>query len=317
MKLTRVLRYGMAGKDIKQLQIRLAELKYADYMATGNFGPQTLKSVKKFQNDNGLSIDGIVGPKTWSYLFSSVVTHNVQPIIVKKSEFKYKPSEITKDGLEIYDAIMSDSEYMKSKTKKKVIYLHHTAGSHRPDRTISSWDKVDDDGKIVRVGTHYVIGRESSEGDLMWDGRVFRAFDDDYWAWHLGVGGSSRNSEAISIEINNYGYLTKSDSGEYINYVGSSIPESNVVDLGKEWRGYRYWQKYTDNQIESLRKLIIYLIEKHGILIEHGIYDWNWFDYNESYLDNGQRGLRTHAQVRKDKRDCFPQKELIDMLNTL
>jgi hypothetical protein len=28
-------------------------------------------------------------------------------------------------------------------------------------------------------------------------------------------------------------------------------------------------------------------------------------------------GLRSHGQVRKDKFDLFPQKELIDMLNRL
>jgi peptidoglycan hydrolase-like protein with peptidoglycan-binding domain len=34
----------------------------------GIFGPQTESAVKDFQEDTGLSVDGIVGPFTWSYL---------------------------------------------------------------------------------------------------------------------------------------------------------------------------------------------------------------------------------------------------------
>ena len=34
----------------------------------GIFGNKTLTAVKQFQKDNGLSVDGIVGPKTWGKL---------------------------------------------------------------------------------------------------------------------------------------------------------------------------------------------------------------------------------------------------------
>ena len=319
MKLTRLLRYGMAGKDIKHLQTRLKELKYADYMATGNFGPQTLKSVKSFQNDNGLAVDGIVGNKTWSYLFSNSVNSNSGPIrVTPKKPFSLKPDELTPNGLEIYEQTMPDGEYVKKKTKKKIIYLHHTAGSHRPDWVIASWGRDrDKNGKPIRVATHYVIGRRSNGGDPTWDGKVFRAYDDSYWAWHLKAGNSKLDSEAIAIEMCNYGWAKKLPTGEFINWVGSEIPASEIVDLGEEFRDYRYYQKYTNAQIESLRKLLIYLMTKHDIKIEHGIYDWNWFSYDSSYKQPGQEGLRTHVNVRKDKTDCFPQKELIDMLNSL
>ncbi|CAG7581342.1 MAG: putative N-acetylmuramoyl-L-alanine amidase [uncultured marine phage] len=320
MKLSRLLRYGMAGKDIKHLQIRLGELKYADYLATGNFGPKTLKSVKKFQNDNGLSVDGVVGNKTWTYLFSGTIKpNNNEPIrVTPRKKFSLKPDEITPNGLEIFEQIMPDGEYVKKKTKKKIIYLHHTAGSHRPDWVIASWGRDrDKNGKPIRVATHYVIGRRSNGGDTTWDGKVFRAYDDNHWAWHLKAGNSKLDSESIAIEICNYGWAKKLDNGQFINWVGSEIPASEIVDLGEEFRDHRYYQKYTNEQIESLRKLIIYLTEKHDIDIEHGIYNKNWFGYDSTYLEPGQRGLRTHVHVRKNKSDCFPQNELIDMLNSL
>ena len=49
--------------------------------------------------------------------------------------------------------------------------------------------------------------------------------------------------------------------------------------------------------------------------IESGIYDENWFNYDQKWFSLG--GLRTHTQVRKDKFDLFPQPELIQMLNSL
>ena len=45
------------------------------------------------------------------------------------------------------------------------------------------------------------------------------------------------------------------------------------------------------------------------------MYTDEWFDYNESWFKNG--GIRSHSQVRKDVLDLFPQKEMIQMLNSL
>jgi len=34
----------------------------------GSFGPSTLQAVRDFQSENGLTVDGIVGPATWRVL---------------------------------------------------------------------------------------------------------------------------------------------------------------------------------------------------------------------------------------------------------
>ena len=54
----RVLRRGMTGEDVKELQTLLG------ITADGQFGKATEKSVKIFQLDHGLKVDGIVGPVT-------------------------------------------------------------------------------------------------------------------------------------------------------------------------------------------------------------------------------------------------------------
>jgi hypothetical protein len=60
----RVLRQGMTGPAVLQLQHRLAALKYYPGPADGRFGPDTLQGVWAFQMVQGLGPTGVVGPAT-------------------------------------------------------------------------------------------------------------------------------------------------------------------------------------------------------------------------------------------------------------
>ena len=62
-----VLRQGSNGGAVKILQIGLNGIGYG-LVGDGVFGPATDKAVRRFQSDRGLSVDGIVGPKTWDAL---------------------------------------------------------------------------------------------------------------------------------------------------------------------------------------------------------------------------------------------------------
>ena len=72
--LTRTLKKGSKGDDVKQLQKTLIELGYSvgKYGADKNFGNDTKNAVKKFQKAKGLTQDGKVGKNTahklgWTY----------------------------------------------------------------------------------------------------------------------------------------------------------------------------------------------------------------------------------------------------------
>ena len=178
--------------------------------------------------------------------------------------------------MEIKKLHLPDDEYFPEETNKKSIILHHTAGSHRPDWVVSSWDRdKTKGGKSLRVATHYVIGGKSlSSQDFTWDGVMVEALDLKYWAHHLGTkntNNSDLNKQSIGIEICNYGLLTKTQKGEYFTYVQSKVPEEDVIDLGKNWRGYRYYHNYTDKQIESLKYVIELCSEKYHIDVCKGI----------------------------------------------
>lgn len=74
----RTLKRGSKGTDVITLQKRLMELGYAlpNYGADGDFGNETVNAVKAFQREhkdaNGkkLTVDGVVGSKTWAALFA-------------------------------------------------------------------------------------------------------------------------------------------------------------------------------------------------------------------------------------------------------
>lgn len=66
---TRMLKYGCRGDDVKELKAALKKKGYGGLdLKNGNFYGSTKKVVKAFQRDNGLTIDGIAGPKTYATL---------------------------------------------------------------------------------------------------------------------------------------------------------------------------------------------------------------------------------------------------------
>lgn len=60
---------GAQGAAVQQAQCYL-NLTTADshIPEDGDFGPVTEQAVKKFQGCAGITVDGLVGPETWSYL---------------------------------------------------------------------------------------------------------------------------------------------------------------------------------------------------------------------------------------------------------
>ena len=62
------LRYGSRGIDVQFLQHILTSNGYNIGAIDGIFGTKTLDAVKMLQLKNGLSVDGIVGQKTWAVL---------------------------------------------------------------------------------------------------------------------------------------------------------------------------------------------------------------------------------------------------------
>jgi N-acetyl-anhydromuramyl-L-alanine amidase AmpD len=304
-----LLKKGSTGQEVKDLQ------KALGIGADGIFGPGTAAAVYQFQLEHNLTADSIVGSKTWEAL--GIDTD--QSSSAEESEY------VTKDGLVIDKEYLDKDQYVRDYGKIEPLgfFIHHTAGWDNPYKTIRSWN-TDTRG---RVATQYVIGGTNVKGkEAKYDGVVVECFPNNYLGWHLGkVGKFAISKFSGGVELNNFGYLTKKGD-KYYTYVNTEVKPEFVCDLGYEFRGHQYWHAYSDKQIESLRLLLSHLKDIYpkmdlvnGLpkLLKEGVHPKDAFEFNEDAYNAKQFGLWTHTNVRKDKFDCFPQPELVEMLKNL
>jgi hypothetical protein len=126
------------------------------------------------------------------------------------------------------------------------------------------------------------------------------------------------HTHSVGIEVCNFGYI---DNGK--TYAGTVAHESQIVRLAKEFRGHREWHRYSNTQIESLRKWILYIADRDNIDVRDGLVEEikkngaDGFEFNEQAFYGKRKGMWTHTNTRKDKVDMFPQQELLDMLLSL
>lgn len=202
------------------------------------------------------------------------------------------------------------TQYMAEETKKKQIYLHHTAGNPSGENVFNWWASNPE-----RVATCVAISGPGSN-----DGEIVQGFSSKYWGYHLGVkpgvfrkqGLSWRNLDkfALGIEICNWGQLSERN-GKFYNYVGGEV--TDVIKLDKQYKGFIYFHNYSDAQIESVRQLLLLWKDKYGIPLTYNEDIW---DVTKRAL-SGEPGVYTHNSVRSDKIDIYPHPKMIQMLKSL
>lgn len=83
--LTKLLKFGTGyggyDKEVAQVQTMLKELGYYKGKIDGQFGSLTLDAVKRFQRDNNLLVDGIVGNQTYTRLLQVYNAYKKAPYI--------------------------------------------------------------------------------------------------------------------------------------------------------------------------------------------------------------------------------------------
>jgi N-acetyl-anhydromuramyl-L-alanine amidase AmpD len=205
------------------------------------------------------------------------------------------------DTSKIVQVRLKDTQYYQEEFPKKQIVIHHTVSNGNAKNVIAWWGKTP-----ARIGVAFVIDRE---------GIIHQCFSSKHWAHHLGIKGAKNkqlNQQSIGIELCAWGSLKRSDlkSGivaQLTSSTGTVVPTNEVIELDKPFRGSKYYQKYTDKQMNSLQILLNYLCETYNI---PNTYNADMWDYSRSAM-NGSPGIWTHVSFRKDKSDCFPQIELI------
>ena len=292
----KLIKKGSTGDKVRDIQ------KHLDLTVDGIFGDKTERAVIQFQYKNALVTDGIVGPKTWAMLFG--LTTDVQESLG------------ISHGIEINNHMLPKGEYLPGPTQKEWLFIHHTAGWHNPYRTVDHWSG-DNRG---RIATEFVMGGPSiHNNDFQYDGDIVRCLPDGAYAWHLGRNGlHEMHTNSVGIEVCNFGYLKDGRT-----YAGSTVHENHIVELDKKFKGYKFWHKYSDAQIESLRKLILFIADRDNIDVRKGLPELikqkgaEAFEWNEDAYYGRIKGLWSHSNTNKGKSDMFPQENLLTMLTEL
>lgn len=212
--------------------------------------------------------------------------------------------------MKIIQSPLPDNQYYKVAQNKKIIVLHHTVSGDGVAGDISWWKTTPE-----KIATAYIVDR---------NGDVHQTFDDKYWAHHLGittaqlkkfgsnVSNQRLNELSVGIEIDSWGGLTEKN-GKWFNAGGKEMPSDKVAVLDKPYRGFKAFEKYTKEQIASVKDLLLMLSKKYSISLK---YNDNMFEFNERAV-KGYHGVWSHTSFRPDKSDVFPDKDLIAMLKTL
>lgn len=223
----------------------------------------------------------------------------------KLKEIEEVKVELTKE-VPIVNKFLNEGQWLKEKSKKNQIVLHHSV-SPSVDSLFNWWNQ--DKG---RIGTAYSIDK---------DGTIYSHFPDDEWAYHLYINSPgnkvtrglkrfsvNRDKESIGIELVSAGGLTLKEGKWYSSY-GTVVPDENVIETN--YRGYKGFEKYTPQQLASLKFLLESLCKKYNIP-----YTIPTFDVEDNAL-KGKSGIYSHTSYRTDKSDCYPDTDLIQVLNSL
>lgn len=290
----------------------------------------SFQALAKSHLDKTISIDGWWGPHTENTLKElqqtvmfnggKTVEGQLQQAIeyLQLKDLNLERVGVPKHGIEFHyawdetndlDQGKGHSAFYWESTVKDTIVWHHAASDTTAQRLASFFSRKD-------YATHFGVSR---------DGRIVQMAPIDHWSWHLNMGGNfvlPQNAEwrmarrTIGIELMSYGALEEKN-GIFYSSTRRVVPRDEVEDLGFYFRGYRYFQKYTPQQIESCEWLMRYFYselpafkkryDNYNILV-----DDNWFDYSFDAV-NGRRPMFPHSAVRA-KTDIYPSRAFMDML---
>jgi N-acetyl-anhydromuramyl-L-alanine amidase AmpD len=194
-------------------------------------------------------------------------------------------------------------EFFGGPEQKTGIAIHHTVGGSAA--STFNWWKNDSQ----MIGTAYIIER---------DGTVFEVFDPAAWAWQFGLrwGRATKirfERRFIGIELASEGGLIESEGTLYcFDRISQRTAKrwEEAFDFGEDYRGYRYFDRYEEAQIDALLELVERLCIQFQI--KRRVPD-GFIDCHGEAL-TAFEGIIGHAMVRKDKTDPVPDRSLWDRL---
>jgi len=211
------------------------------------------------------------------------------------------------------------TRYERKVYPKKQIVLHHTVSGDGITGDIKHWENW------RSVSTAFILDR---------DGTINQLFSSKYWAYHLKAGNTTLDKQSIAVELDSWGGLIAGDDtlkqfgkrrdgspnmihtepGKFYATYGNSV-KCPMTHYPTGYRGYKYYESYTDEQIRSVGELILLWHERYKIPLTYHEDMWNVSKRAKA----GEPGVWSHVSYRQPsaKQDCHPQPELIAMLKTI
>jgi hypothetical protein len=167
----------------------------------------------------------------------------------------------------VEQCFLPKGEYVDFDCEKTQLVWHLTAGGPNGHVVKKMWQG----DKLGPVGTDFVI---EGPGPDSVDGRIIQVVPFGGSIYHLGLrpenfakfglhpemitirlSGKERqtyalNFKSISVEVCNYGPL-RYVNGKFMAY-DHVIPKENAIELDEKVYGHRFWQDFSDAQIESM-----------------------------------------------------------------
>lgn len=209
-----------------------------------------------------------------------------------------------------------DNKFFHEDYEKTQIVLHHTISGDGVDGDISTWEHGQ-----YNVAVAIIIDRA---------GTPWQLFSSRFWAYHIGANNHNLDRHSIGIELDSWGALVAGDgtskqfgnppkivqtiSGKYYAYYGNpvAVPLQYYPD---GFRGYNYYEKYSQSQLQTLGELILYWKLKYNIPLQYNPSMWS---VSQDAL-GGKPGIWTHCSYLPApvKTDCHPDPSLVELLKTL
>jgi len=271
-----------------------------EWFGASTFDDRLLKAVRKWQRENGLTADGLVGPTTFRRIWTEREA-NIDDWIPQQIDSRPNGGVIVHNGK--FHRIEWDRVVLWSETPSGLACVDgtYTSGAghedRRPSYFVTHWDVCLDSRSCARIlarrgiSVHFMIDN---------DGTIYQALDTQHSAWHAG--NRKWNRSSIGVEISN-AYYTKYQN----KYVSRGFGKRPVWDEA-EVHGVKQkpFLGFYDVQIQALKALYKAVHNATGIPLETPL------DKNGEMLTtvskeaaaNKFEGFISHFHLKRSKIDC-------------
>ena len=165
--------------------------------------------------------------------------------------------------IDIKTYTLNDSNFYKESYDKTQIIIGHTYRTNMLH--FGGWiNRLN--GKNKKTAT-FTINKE---------GKIYQHYDPIYYSTFID---KEQDKSSISIVLENVGWFKKDVMVDrYVDWLGHNYKKDPNDILVKNWRNYTYWDKYTKEQMDSVKYLVDKLCAEYNIpkdFIGHNVYDEN------------------------------------------